>query len=183
MRIMKNAVIGSLTMLYPFVVYFGRHYLEPWRIASLLLMLLSIRLIVNYSVKHWSRPLLMVSMLFCGFAIWSNELLTLRFYPAIANAAMLLLFSWSLFSPQSLIERIARIRRPELPPEGIIYTRRVTQIWCVFFIVNGSIALTTALCSSFELWSLYNGLIAYILMGILLAGEYIVRIKTQKDVK
>jgi len=170
-------------MLYPFAVYFGMHYLEPWKIAGILVVLLGIRLIASYTVKHWSWPLLMVGMVYCGFAIWSNELLTLRFYPAIANAAMLLLFSWSLLSPPSLIERLARVQHPDLPTEGILYTRRVTQIWCAFFIVNGSIALATALWSSFELWSLYNGLIAYILMGILLAGEYIVRIKTQKHVK
>lgn len=170
-------------MLYPFAVYFGIHYLEPWKIASILLVLLGIRLIGSLCVKHWSSPLLMVGMIYCGFAIWSNELLTLRFYPAIVNAVMLLLFSWSLLSPQSLIERIARIEHPDLPPEGIVYTRRVTQVWCVFFIVNGSIALVTALWSSFEVWSLYNGLIAYLLMGILFACEYIIRMKTQKHVR
>jgi uncharacterized membrane protein len=178
-----NSVIGLLTMLYPFAVYFGIHYLEPWKIASVLFVLLGIRLIVSYSIKHWSCPLLLMGMIYCGFAIWSNELLTLRFYPAIANVAMLLLFSWSLLSPPSLIERLARIQHPNLPPEGVIYTRRVTQIWCLFFIVNGSIALATALWSSFEIWSLYNGLIAYLLMGILFIGEYIVRMKTQKHVK
>ncbi|MDD4916151.1 MAG: hypothetical protein PHW13_14090, partial [Methylococcales bacterium] len=84
---------------------------------------------------------------------------------------------------QSLIERLARIQHPDLPPEGVIYTRRVTQIWCAFFVVNGGIALATALWSSIELWSLYNGLIAYVLMGILFVGEYLVRMKTQKHVK
>lgn len=170
-------------MLYPFAVYFGIRYLEPWKIASILVVLLSIRLIASYAIKHWSSPLLMVGMVYFGFAIWSNEILTLRFYPAIANAAMLLLFSWTLFSPPSLIERLARIQHPDLPPEGVIYTRRVTQIWCGFFIINGSLALMTALWSSIEIWSLYNGLIAYLLMGSLFIGEYIVRIKTQKHVR
>lgn len=170
-------------MLYPFAVYFGTHYLQPWKIASVLLVLLGIRLIASYSVKHWSSPLLLVGMVYCGFAIWSNELLTLRFYPAITNAAMLLLFSWTLLSPPSLIERIAKIQHPNLPPEGIVYTRRVTEVWCAFFIVNGGIAFATALWGSFELWSLYNGLIAYLLMGLLFVGEYIVRIKTQKHVR
>jgi uncharacterized membrane protein len=125
----------------------------------------------------------MVGMIYFCFAIWSNELLTLRFYPAIANAAMLLLFAWSLLSPPSLIERIARIQHPNLPLEGMIYTRRVTQIWCGFFIVNGSLALITTLWGSLEIWSLYNGFIAYLLMGLLFAGEYLVRIKTQKHVR
>ena len=172
-----------MTILYPFAVYFGTHYLEPWKIACILFALLGTRLIAAYRAKHWSSPLLAAGMLYCGYAIWSNELLSLRFYPVIVNAAMLLLFAWSLRSHQSLIERLARIQHPDLPPEGVIYTRRVTQAWCVFFIVNGGIALATALWSSFELWSLYNGLIAYILMGIMLAGEYSVRIKTQKHAR
>ena len=170
-------------MLYPFAVYFGTQYLEPWKIASVLLVLLGLRLIASYASKHWSSPLLMAGMVYCGFAIWSNELLTLRFYPAIANGMMLLLFTWSLWSPPSLIERVARIQHPDLPSEGILYTRRVTQIWCAFFIVNGSIALVTALWCSFEVWSLYNGLIAYLLMGFLFVGEYVVRMKTQKHVR
>jgi uncharacterized membrane protein len=49
--------------------------------------------------------------------------------------------------------------------------------------VNGGIALATALWGSFEVWSLYNGLIAYLLMAILLGGEYVVRMKTQKHVR
>lgn len=178
-----TACIGFLTMLYPFAVYFGTQYLAPWKIASVLFVLLGIRLALSYSVKHWSSPLLMIGMVYCGFAVWSNELLTLRFYPAIANAALLLVFSWSLWSPPTVIERFARIQHPDLPPEGIIYTRRVTQVWCGFFIVNGSLALATALWSSVEIWSLYNGLIAYLLMGVLFIGEYLVRIKTQNHVR
>jgi uncharacterized membrane protein len=45
--------------------------------------------------------------------------------------------------------------------------------------LNGSMALITALWSSFEVWSLYNGLIAYVLMGLLFGGEYWVRQRTQ----
>jgi uncharacterized membrane protein len=183
MQVMINAVIGLLTLLYPFAVYFGTQYLEPWKIAGILVLLLAIRLMASVAIKHWSSPLLLVGLLYFGFAIWSDELLTLRFYPVIANVAVLLLFSWSLYSPPSLIERIARIQHPDLPPEGIAYTRRVTQVWCIFFVVNGGIALLTALYSSFEIWSLYNGLIAYLLMGLLFAAEYIVRMRTQKHVR
>ncbi len=183
MRMIINSTISFLTLLYPFAVYFGTQYLEPWKIACLLFVLLGIRLIASVSIKHWSCPLLLIGMVYCGFAAWSNELLTLRFYPAIVNAAMLLFFSWSLWSPPTVIERIARIQHPNLPPEGIVYTKRVTQIWCAFFIFNGCIASATALWSSIEVWSLYNGLIAYLLMGLLFVGEYIVRMKTQKHVK
>jgi uncharacterized membrane protein len=51
----------------------------------------------------------------------------------------------------------------------------VTQVWCIFFAVNGALALVTALWASAATWSLYNGVIAYLLMGLLFAGEYGVR--------
>ncbi len=183
MRILINAIIGLLTLSYPFAVYYGINYLEPWKIAAILVVLLVIRLLISRSVKHWSAPLMLVGIGFCGIAIWSNQLLTLRFYPVLMNLTSLLIFSWSLWSPPSLIERLARIQHPDLPPEGVSYTRKVTQVWCGFFVVNGGIALFTALWGSFELWSLYNGLISYLLMGILFAGEYLVRIRTQKHVR
>ena len=183
MRIFINGVIGLLTLLFPLAVYLGINYLEPWKLAGILMVLLVIRLAISYSDNHWSRPLLAAGVLYCGFAIWSNNLVSLRFYPVLVNGALLAIFSWSLLSPPSLIERLARLQHPDLSPEGIIYTRRVTQVWCGFFIVNGVIALVTALWSSFEVWSLYNGLIAYLLMGILMGGEYVVRMKTRKHVR
>lgn len=183
MRLVINSVIGFLTLLYPFAVYFGTRYVEPWQIAIAMGVLLLIRLAASEAHQQWSRPLLIAGMIYCGFAIWSNNLMSLRYYPALVNGVMLMLFSWSLVSPPSLVERIARLQHPDLPPEGVIYTRRVTQVWCGFFIVNGGIALTTAIWASFEVWSLYNGFIAYLLMAMLFGGEYLVRIKTQKHVR
>ena len=183
MRIFINGVTAMLTVLYPLAVYFGINYFEPWKLAGILMVLLFIKLAISHSNNHWSRPLLMAGVLYCGFAVWSNNVISLRFYPVLVNGAMLVIFSWSLRSPPSLIERLARLQHPDLPPEGVIYTRRVTQVWCGFFMVNGVIALATALWSSFEIWSLYNGLIAYLMMGILLGVEYVVRMKTQKHVR
>ncbi|PLO95062.1 DNA gyrase subunit B, partial [Klebsiella pneumoniae] len=52
---------------------------------------------------------------------------------------------------------------------------RVTQIWCAFFIGNGGIAFLTALHGDMALWTVWNGMIAYLLMGALMAGEWLVR--------
>lgn len=183
MRLLVNSVIGLATLLYPVAVFFGSRYFEPWKIAAILIVLLLIRLAGSVSSKHWSTPLLIAGIGYCLFAMWNNQLGTLRLYPVLVNSLMLLIFGWSLLSPPSLIERLARLQHPDLPPEGVIYTRRVTQVWCGFFIVNGSIALATALWTSLEIWSLYNGLVAYLLMGLLLGGEYLVRMRTQKHVR
>jgi uncharacterized membrane protein len=50
----------------------------------------------------------------------------------------------------------------------------------VFFIFNGIVAALT-ISASDAVWALYNGLISYIIMGILFAGEYIVRRHTRNN--
>ena len=183
MRLFVNGVTGLSMLLYPLAVFFGSRYVEPWKMAVILIVLLLVKLTAGYSRKHWTTPLLIAGIGYCAFAMWSNQLDTLRLYPVLVNVVMLLIFGWSLFSPPSAIERLARLQHPDLPPEGVIYTRRVTQVWCAFFIINGAMALSTALWASLEIWSLYNGLIAYVLMGGLFAAEYLVRMKTQKHVR
>lgn len=55
------------------------------------------------------------------------------------------------------------------------YCFKVTLIWCVFFILNGSAAVYTVFSKNDKIWSVYNGGIAYFLMGLLFAVEFIVR--------
>lgn len=177
MRFALNALVGLLILLYPCAVYFATQYLAPRLIALLLCGLLLLRFAMGGS--PWMRPLLVAALAYAGFAVWSNQLIALRFYPVVVNAAMLLIFGASLIFPPSVVERLARLQTPDLPEHGVLYTRRVTQIWCGFFVLNGGMALATALYASFEIWSLYNGLLAYVLMGLLFAGEYLYRQRVQ----
>ncbi|MCL2645181.1 MAG: hypothetical protein FWD51_06960, partial [Betaproteobacteria bacterium] len=68
---------------------------------------------------------------------------SLLYYPVLVSVMFLLAFAVSLFQSQTIIERLARRLDPELPPEGVRYTRKVTLAWCAFFVVNGSIAWWT----------------------------------------
>ncbi|MGJ0486094.1 MAG: hypothetical protein ACR65R_16390 [Methylomicrobium sp.] len=180
MRLFVTIALGLLTVAYPFAVYFGIRYFEPWKIAAVLIVAITLRQASGGGRVPGGRLIGLAALIFCAAAVWRNDLITLRFYPVVVNGAMLGLFGWSLIRQPTVIERLARLNHPDLPPSGVAYTRRVTQVWCGFFLLNGGIALATALWSSFEVWSLYNGLIAYLLMGILFGGEYWVRIKTQK---
>ncbi|WP_305909470.1 hypothetical protein Q9L42_005290 [Methylomarinum sp. Ch1-1] len=183
MRRLTNGVIAALTLLYPLAVYFGIRYIEPWQIAAALASLLLLRLLSGGTAGTGDRWLAIVAVLYCGFAVWHNNLMTLRFYPALINLGLLLIFTASLYFPPPVIERLARLQHPDLPPKGVLYTRKVTQVWCAFFLLNGLAAAATALWSSFAWWSLYNGLLAYVLMGLLMTIEYWVRIRTQEHVR
>jgi len=170
-----------LWLVYPLAIYFGLQFLEPWVVALLLAFSLLVRRISDGSrlLKDLSRA--EIGVFVCMLCLAAATTLTnsetlLRLYPAGMNFGMLLIFWLSLMNPPSMVERFARLREPNLPPSGVVYTRRVTQFWCGFFVVNGALAIFTALYTSRETWALYNGLIAYLLMGAIFAGEWLVRL-------
>lgn len=170
-------LLAAITLAYPFLVYAGVQYAEPRWVAALLAALAVARACSSRSPLWLSAAI--GALLLAALSAYSNGWLPLKLYPVLVNGLLLLLFGWSLRYPPSAIERLARLTEPDLPPSGVRYTRRVTQVWCGFFLGNGSIALYTATYSSDHWWALYNGCIAYVLMGILFAAEWLVRQKVK----
>ena len=183
MQTILGLLIGFLSLLYPLAVYFGIQYCQPWQIALALALLLILRLWIASSIRQWNRLLILIGILYCGWVIWDNSQLSLLFYPALINFSLFLIFSYSLFYPPTIIEHLARLQHPDLPEQGIKYTVKVTKVWTLFFLLNGLAALATALWSSFFWWSLYNGLIAYLLIGLIMGIEYLIRIRTMDHVR
>lgn len=160
--------------LYPLLIYFGLQTADP-RWLTIILVLIAARFILGGLMS----PAMRVISAGCVLVLVSVTLITgsvvgLLFYPVLVNALMLFLFFGSWLKPPTVIEMIARMREPALPDKAIQYTRKLTLVWCAFFVINGSISLCT-LALSREWWMLYNGLISYILLGALLFGEVIFR--------
>lgn len=171
---------GALFVALPFVVYFALQRFEPRVVGLALLALLLTRLPRRMLTAVWAagwRALLAAgSVLAIAALLWlANDPAWVRSYPVVINALLFTAFALSLARPPSVVERIARLRHGTLPPEAVAYTRRVTQLWCAFFAANGAIAAWTAFAASPEIWVLYNGLVAYLLIGALFAGEWTYR--------
>ncbi len=125
-------------------------------------------------------PLLLLCIWLVHEHLHAWLLIPLQMYPVLVSAIFLSVFGYSLISPPPIIERIARLSEPDLPPSAIIYTRRVTQVWCLFFIINGSISLGTVFLASPTVWYLYNGVVSYLLIGLLFGAEYLVRLRFKR---
>ncbi|CDL86534.1 conserved membrane hypothetical protein [Xenorhabdus cabanillasii JM26] len=131
---------------------------------------------------HWNTGwILSIAGILLGLASFflRNHHL-LMYYPVIVNAVLLTLFGSSLCYGPPIVERLARIKEPDLPPEGVAYTRKVTYIWCWFFIFNGTVAFGTCLYNDMTLWTLWNGMISYLLIGLLIIIEWLVRQRIKK---
>ncbi|MEJ2791890.1 hypothetical protein WAE56_00585 [Iodobacter sp. LRB] len=169
---MRTLVLGIITLAYPVLIYLGLGHFEPKWLALLLVAMALVRALLTKE-KIWLIAAAGAALLaMVSFA--SNQLLPLKLYPVLVNGVLCAAFALSLAYPPSAIERLARLSEPDLPESGVRYTRRVTQVWCGFFIFNGCAALITAFWSD-AAWALYNGLIAYLLMGVLFLGEWIIR--------
>ncbi|MCE9667103.1 hypothetical protein LY474_04675 [Myxococcus stipitatus] len=173
MKHLRPALLGLLSLAYPLLVYSGLGRFEPRWMALPLAAMAVVRAVATKE-KVWLATAA-GALLLAASSMLGNHALPLKLYPVLVNAVLLTVFATSLAFPPSLIERLARLREPELPPSGVAYTRRVTQVWCGFFVLNGGLALGTALWASDATWALYNGLVAYGLMGLLFAGEWLVR--------
>lgn len=167
---MRTVLFVLISLAYPLAIWMMLGRLEPRWMALLLFALATLRALGTRGDPVW-----VVAGLLALATFLFNAALPLKLYPVAVNAALLALFATSLLRPPSLIERIARKRDPAFPDAAIGYTRRVTMAWCLFFIANGAIALATALWADEATWALYNGLIAYGLMGLMFGGEWLIR--------
>lgn len=168
-----------LGLAYPFIVYVGMGHLSP-RLFALLLGALWLARALSPRQTPLSRTLSVAALAFCLVLALADSSALLLGYPVLINLALLALFAGSLCSGMPIIERLARLQEPQLPPAAVRYTRKVTWVWVGFFSVNAAIATGLALWAPLTWWTLYTGLIAYLLMGLLFAGEWLVRQRVRK---
>lgn len=175
--------LGLLLVLYPLLVYIGIQQFGPRVLAAMLLAVALIRLLVAQVTGQAlgnSAWLLLAAAIATGLTLATGSLFGLKAYPVLVSAVMLGVFGFSLLHPPSMIERFARLQQPDLPDHAVPYTRKVTWVWCGFFVLNGAIASATMFASD-QVWALYNGLLSYVLIGLLLLGEYCVRLRVHKQ--
>lgn len=173
MHKLVTALLVVLTVLYPLGVYLAIGHVAPQWLAVLLVALAVARAVVARQRFWWAVA--SGAAVLALAAWWQGDALAVKLYPVLVNAVLLVVFAVSLRYPPTVVERLARLTDPDLPASGVRYTRKVTAVWCVFFVANGAAAAYTAAFSSDAAWALYNGLIAYGLMGCLMGTEWCVR--------
>lgn len=167
-------VLPLAGLLYPFVVYFGMEKASPPVFA---LVLGAVWLVRAPSLlrQPGGRWMLGATLAYCAVLALSGASVLLRWYPVLISALLLVAFGLSLIYGPPFIERIARLREPDLPDAAVRYTRVVTQVWVAFFAFNGVMSAALTLWAPLAWWTLYNGLIAYAIMGALFALEWLAR--------
>ena len=176
-KIILRFVIFIFLIDYPSLVYFGlSHFDERWIALSLLIMI-TIRSSFSFkNNKYRTWGLISVGAIIVLLVSIFRDPIFLRLYPVLMTLVMLGIFFSSLFFPPSIIETFVSLgnKNKKIPKHVVEYTRNVTKVWCLFFVFNGLVSTYTVF-SSLEVWTIYNGLISYLLIGGLAASEFAYR--------
>ena len=191
MKKKRNVLVTVLAILYPLLIFTLLVILRlPARIVSLCIILLAASVFLSYgkgkSGLDW-KPLASASILAAlALACFiTSRTMFLKLYPVAVSCTMLAVFAQSLFFPPNIIFRFACLADKSIkgsPAEKLVerYCRKVCAVWCAFFVCNGGVAAYTAFFCGDRVWSVYNGGISYLLMGMLFAIEYIIRKQVDK---
>ena len=185
----------AISVLYPVLVYCGIRYwgLSPRRM-SLMLLALGFYHFLNFTrckskADRGRTGALVALILVCALvAFFANNILFVKFYPVLVNLSLLAFFGFTLWRPPSFAFRMACLGNRSLNTSPSFkaverYCNKVTFAWCLFFVVNGSVSAFTVFVGSDKIWSLYNGLISYILIGLFFIVEYLVRKMVQSKMQ
>lgn len=170
-----RATFIVLLALYPFIIYFGIKILPPGFFGLLLAVLLLMRFgLIGPAERSTALP---IGVILLAFAIASAALGStkmLLYYPVLVNSIFFVLFAGSLTTKEALLMRIVRARGVPIGDHTPGYLTRLTAVWAGFFVINGMIAVWTT-TQSMEIWTIYNGMISYLLVAALAVGEWIFR--------
>lgn len=175
LTIIAKVFFGIFIISYPFVVFYTLQQNIAIRFIGLILLMA----VVFSFIRNRNKFIFTLGLILCFLAIFYNQEIFLKLYPVMMNAAVCCIFSLSLAKTPLITQFAQKMNKQPLDQHTLTYTRNATCAWAIFMFFNTVISLITVFLSN-EIWVLYNGFISYILIGIMMLGEYIVRKRIQK---
>lgn len=167
----------AMAVAYPVFVYVGLTHLRARAVALVMLVGALAFAALRVRGQH-VRALLGVPIAVCALlavgALLDDARLVLAL-PVLVNAVLLATFGASLRGKTPMVERFARLQKPQLSAAEVRHCRSVTIVWCVFFVANGAIAGALAIWAPLSWWALWTGALSYVAMATLFGGEWLVR--------
>jgi uncharacterized membrane protein len=174
-------VLGFVALaVYPFLVHAALTSTARW--ATVAAVLISVQLVVLGAIVV-ARSRAKYKWLVAGVALlilaasWQSahqSLMAVSGVPhTIINGGLLALFAGSLIvGRESIVTVLARKVRGPLPDELVVYTRRVTWAWSIFFAGQLLGSLLLFLYAPVEVWSLFVNLLNAPLIVLMFGLEY-----------
>jgi len=117
----------------------------------------------------------LVAIAFSVLGALTNNRALLLLIPSATQLGFAWVFGSSLRSKTPLVEQFARMQKADLSEEEVKYCRTVTWIWAIYLAACAAAGMVLAWVASPEIWALFTGVGAYVLVAALFAAEYAYR--------
>ena len=174
MRI-KSIIVTCLFLAYPYLVYRGIESGMVWLAPAIFSGFYLLRAFAARTVKiRIYKVLISIALLLGAYYV---QTVTAKILPVLIQLMLMYFFGRTLLKGKgpSFIESFVRLEFPEFQPGISEYCRQLTIIWTGFFAFNAVMCVALAIWSTDFWWTLYNGVFIYLMIGVLMIGEYIYR--------
>lgn len=173
--VFKSIVVTCLFMAYPYLIYKGIESGMVWVAPAIFsgIFLMQSFATRNIKIKVF-KALVSIGLLLGAYYL---QTITAKVLPVLIQLMLMYFFGRTLLKGKgpSFIESFVRLEFPEFPPGISEYCRQLTIMWTSFFAMNAVICVLLAIWGADLWWTLYNGVIIYLMIGLLTIGEYIYR--------
>jgi uncharacterized membrane protein len=183
------ALVVALSVCFAVLAHFAIVDGFP-RSLGALLSVIPISLFVLWTVRRSRHRAAAVTLLLAaGAALWLGWSALERNFASVfflehagVNLILALTFGRSLAGDrEALCTRFARVIHGTLAPDVVIYTRRVTLAWTIFFAAVFTAAVVLYLGHFIAAWSLLVNILNPILIGAMFVVEYAIRLRALPD--
>lgn len=177
----KATFVTVLFLAYPFL----SAYLTAQGFAGLTLFAFAGLMLwrgIRATQRAWRLGAFALAMLLMAGAYLAKAYV-IWLIPSLVYAGLTVLFGHTLFAPPSLCERLVRLLFPEFKPGISEYLHQVTWVWTLFFFANVFVCALLPLWLGPEAWTLYTGILVYVLMSLLVIGEWLYRHRRFPDLE
>lgn len=178
----NSLLLAAFGALYPFLVYAALGRVPAGALVLVAMALLMAR-IASCRGRRAAAPLVpalaAVALATGGLALADADTAA-RAYPVLMSLGIAGAFGLSLVRPPTLVESFAALTDPDPSPAARAYMRKVTIAWTLFLLANAVMSAATVALGDLELWTLYNGLLSYLLMGTMFAVELAIRRRVRR---
>jgi uncharacterized membrane protein len=180
-----KTLLGIVSTLFlvasPFVLYWTLTHHDVGVAAITLIAWVIVRTIPTFLNARTEQRLAAlqlpaIALVFALIGWILNNGTWLLVMPAATQATFGLAFLRSVGRGRTpLIEHFARMVKADLSVDELAHCRRWTKVWGFYLLALAAFGLVLARFATLEIWTIYVGLVSYVLVGALFAVEYLVR--------
>jgi len=172
-RWLGGAAAVAAMIAYPFLTYLA--YVGQQRSVALLLLGCALIYLCARTLAGKKRiaSILALAVLCVLAAFVPQASVPFFLLPILINLLLAWFFARTLAAGrEALITRFARLGHQPMPDEVVKYTRQLTWVWTIFFLVMAAVSAGLVAIQAHAAWAWFTAVGSYLCIGLLFALEY-----------